>query len=128
MPSLEEVHDLAISIEILNLPVFKKANVFSISTKNIELPILHTCWSFFIGGISSVQTTLALPNLINCYKFDAVNTNFTSNQVNQLLNQFLNILPASKQIYIYGNNAPPTGQGLIDKATLIPNGNDVITN
>jgi hypothetical protein len=54
--------------------------------------------------------------------------------VNQFLHQFLNILPTAgsnyKNIYLSGSgtNAPPTGQGLLDKQTLIDQGNNVFTN
>jgi hypothetical protein len=128
MPLLEEVHDFGIFANTISLNSLKKANTLEIRTANLNLPLFHTCWYLLLYEHINNQTILALPSLNNCYHFEASNTNFTSNQVNQLLQQFLNILPASKQIYIYGNNAPPTGQGLIDKQTLINQGNTVITN
>ncbi|CAI2767817.1 hypothetical protein [Flavobacterium collinsii] len=53
-----------------------------------------------------------------------------SSQVNSLLNKLKDVLPASrKSIQLQGQNppAPPTGQGIIDKATLINTGNFVTT-
>jgi hypothetical protein len=50
--------------------------------------------------------------------------------VNSLLNKFLTVLPVSgKNISLSGQNppAPPTGQGIIDKQTLINSGNFVTT-
>ena len=53
-----------------------------------------------------------------------------SSQVNSLLSKMLNVLPVpGKSIQLQGQNppAPPTGQGLIDKATLINTGSSVTT-
>ena len=50
--------------------------------------------------------------------------------VNSILNKMLTVLPASgKNIRLDGQKpvAPPTGQGIIDKQTLISNGNNVQT-
>ncbi|WP_017497086.1 hypothetical protein [Flavobacterium sp. WG21] len=54
----------------------------------------------------------------------------SSSQVNSLLSKLLNVLPASKKrIELSEQNppAPPTGQGLINKAALINAGNSVTT-
>lgn len=53
-----------------------------------------------------------------------------SSQINYLLNRLLTITPnTGNYIRLDGQNptAPPTGQGLIDKATLISAGNTVLT-
>ena len=54
-----------------------------------------------------------------------------SAQVNQFLHQFLTVTPSSGKLIDLkqqaGSPAPPTGQGLIDKQTLISTGNSVLT-
>lgn len=57
------------------------------------------------------------------------NNALPSSQINTLLNKFLTVTPAKKFIYLNNQTplAPPTGQGIIDKATLINNGNSVTT-
>jgi hypothetical protein len=60
------------------------------------------------------------------FSYNALN----SNTINSLLNKFLTVLPASgKNITLSAQNppAPPTGQGIIDKQTLINTGNTVNT-
>ena len=62
-----------------------------------------------------------------CENFNFFQPIHTSEQVNSILNKFLTIMPVSgKSIWVFG--APPTGQGLIDKQTLINQGNTVETN
>ena len=47
---------------------------------------------------------------------------------NTILNKFLNIQPQSNKFIELSNEVAPTGQGLIDKQTLINQGNLVYTN
>ena len=63
--------------------------------------------------------------------FNASNNKLSVTNVNYLLNKLVSISPALTDIYIslYNQNpiAPPSGQGITDKNTLIANGNDVST-
>ncbi|WP_374172506.1 hypothetical protein [Flavobacterium tructae] len=80
--------------------------------------------------LSSVDLS-SLVSLDNAYSsLQFVGGALSSSQVNSLLSKLLNVLPASKKsIRLQGQNppAPPTGQGIIDKAALINAGNSVIT-
>jgi hypothetical protein len=75
-------------------------------------------------------------NISNLTSFDAsgaslFNQKLNSTQINTLLNKFVNITPSltGKAFSFNTQNpaAPPTGQGIIDKATLISRGNSVQT-
>jgi hypothetical protein len=79
----------------------------NLSLASIDLPVLSSCNNVY-------------------FSYNA----FPSSQINTLLNKFLTVTPASgKQIYLNGQTppAPPTGQGIIDKQTLIDAGNNVYT-
>ena len=65
------------------------------------------------------------------YGFNAQGNKLASAQVNYLLHKFATITPAlsSKTFSLYQTpSAPPTGQGITDKATLISHSNTVDTN
>lgn len=93
----------------------------------LNLPLLQE------GNINitdSQLATISLPSLVRCESLYLESNSLSSSTVNSLLNQFLNILPSSgKNLGLAGQtpSAPPTGQGLIDKQTLIDNGNNVST-
>jgi hypothetical protein len=75
-------------------------------------------------------SSIGLPLLSNCSSIYLNGNALSSSQINALLNKFLTVTPASgKRIDLYGQTppAPPTGQGLIDKQTLINAGNTVST-
>jgi hypothetical protein len=58
------------------------------------------------------------------------NNSLSSTAVNSILNKMLTVTPTSgKPIHLHQQlpAAPPTGQGIIDKATLISTGNTVLT-
>jgi hypothetical protein len=65
------------------------------------------------------------------YNFVFNNNKLPTSQINTLLNKLVNLTPALSGANIYLNRqtplAPPTGQGLIDKTTLISRGNQVFT-
>ena len=63
--------------------------------------------------------------------FDMSRNKLSSTQVNYILNKFVNLSPPISYNYLYLTQvpaAPPTGQGLIDKATLVARPNTVNTN
>ena len=75
-------------------------------------------------------TSISLPQLATSHYINLTNNALNSNTINSLLNKFLTVLPSSGK-YIQLNNqnplASPTGQGIIDKQTLINTGNTVTT-
>ena len=99
---------------------------------SISLPLLTTVKYLNINN-NPVLATISLPQLatisITSY-INLVDNALNSNTINSLLNKFLTVLPATgKTIILSGQNppAPPTGQGIIDKQTLINTGNNVAT-
>jgi hypothetical protein len=75
-------------------------------------------------------TTVSFPDLTNNRNIDLNNNALSIATINSLLNKMLSVLPSTgKYILLSGQNppAPPTGQGLIDKQTLIDTGNQVFT-
>lgn len=78
-------------------------------------------------------TSVVIGNLTSFknYEFFITGGQLNSNIVNTLLHNFVTITPplTNKRFYVAAQTpaAPPTGQGLIDKATLQANGNTVIT-
>lgn len=76
-------------------------------------------------------TSLQVPTLSVDNTFNVSLNSLTSESVNSLLAHLVSISPSITNVYIrlHGQNpsAPPTGQGIIDKATLIGNGNFVLT-
>lgn len=75
-------------------------------------------------------STINPQNLNYSYYFDCSDNAFPESQINILLNKLTTVNPnPGKTIDLSNQNppAPPTGQGLIDKQTLITNGFEVIT-
>jgi len=98
--------------ETLSLPSLQECNYLRIDNNqdfiDINLPLLNYCSYFYISG----------------------GTKLSSAKVNQLLHQFLTVLPTTgKTIDLrQGVMSPPTGTGIDDKNTLIAQGNTVFTN
>ena len=107
------------SISFPLLSIYGNANgaVFDVSNNSLI--------SLNIPSISSlVMGIVLLPN------FRISGNNLSSSTVNALLNKFLTVNPLSgKNLLLDGQNPPdpPTGQGIIDKTTLINMGNTVTT-
>jgi uncharacterized protein (TIGR02145 family) len=104
-------------------------NILLSNVSSLNLSSLASCSDFQIYNSPSL-TSLLFPSLTNNSNLSLGGNALTSNSVNSILNKFLTVLPASgKNIYLEGQNppAPPTGQGLIDKQTLITAGNSVTT-
>jgi hypothetical protein len=138
LPALEEVYDIEFytTIETLNLPKLKKINKLRsenvVPFQNLNLPQLERCEEIYLQASSTFGTTnqtLNFPIMTYCKKISLLNLYLDTNKVNAILHHFLNVNPTSgKTIIIKENNASPTGQGLIDKQTLINQGNIVNTN
>ena len=113
----------------INLSSLASCNSISISgATSLNLSSLANC--DYISIYNSSITSLSFPSLNNNSNINLSGNALTSNSVNSILNKFLTVLPASgKNIILEGQNppAPPTGQGLIDKQTLITAGNQVYT-
>ena len=67
------------------------------------------------------------PVLNYCLNYQSRNL-LTTSGVNAVLNKFLTIQPSSGKYIDLTQEVAPTGQGLIDKQTLITQGNQVYTN
>ncbi len=105
---------------------------------SLDFPVLNNA----LGGINisenSNLTSVQLPQLAN---FEVENggsslliwikkNKLPSSQINYLLNKLLTVTPSSGKfidLKLQNPLSPPTGQGLIDKATLISAGNNVLT-
>ena len=152
-PLLKEVYNLNMSYNYDNyydisgigiiknnlvFPNLEKINYlyfFSDSFVNsYNFPSLTTCNNFEASfNTGSLGETFYTENLFNmpllnyCQNFRLGILNFNSINVNSYLSKFLSIQPfTGKRIELYGS--APTGQGLIDKQTLINLGNIVNTN
>ena len=143
-PVLEKMNNLLLwdtylggtIINELNFPKLEEINsiacYFGLGIDNFNFPLLERCGIFFVNCDTSLPKNpiINLPILNQCYEFKILHTTYNSSQINTLLNKFLTILPSSgKNIELAYQIpvAPPTGQGLIDKQTLINQGNIVIT-
>jgi len=113
----------------INLSSLASCNSISISgATSLNLSSLASCSDISINSTSI--TSLSFPSLTNNSNINLSGNALTSNSVNSILNKFLTVLPASgKNINLEGQTppAPPTGQGLVDKQTLITAGNQVVT-
>jgi hypothetical protein len=115
-PVLKTVHDIYISRN----PMIISINFPSLTTFSNSFD-LHNC---------AKLTSIGIPALQNGNSFYFYNNALPSSQINAILNKILTITPATgKSIHLNNQTppAPPTGQGITDKATLISNGNSVYT-
>jgi hypothetical protein len=102
--------------------------------QDLHLPLLTSSVIFNINYNQQLNTIeipnlTSIPNLNPSYYVELNNNSLPSSQVNYLLNKLTSITPTNgKNIQLKQvPPAPPTGQGLIDKQTLINNGNTVDT-
>ena len=96
---------------------------------SLSFPSLTTCDSIAINGIPSL-TSLSFPMLSSNSGLYLYENALTTANINSLLHKMLTVSPTvAKEIRLYGQTpaAPPTGQGIIDKQTLINAGNTVET-
>jgi hypothetical protein len=124
----------------LNFPALVTAGYLHISTNpnltTVNFPVLTNVSQLWISNNTNL-TTITLPvfnsfnNLTNGGKdFQFQNNKLSSTSINYFLNRAVNATPTlGKSIQLAGQTpaAPPTGQGIIDKNTLISQGNNVIT-
>lgn len=139
-PLLENVYNFDFNIikDVVTFPALKTINKISdpydIRFSQLNLPALESCKRFdFNGDFRTLGTeadvVVTIPHLNYCEYFVLNYAVHDSNVTNALLHQFLSVLPISgKWIQLGGNSGPATGQGLIDRQTLVNNGNTVLCN
>jgi hypothetical protein len=132
-PVLETVKtfNFAVKKSIITFPALKHIEKLEgpayIEFSQLNFPALEYCkrfniypWEWTGGAI------LNIPSLQYCEYFRYSYGCATSEVTNAILHQFLTVLPVSgKHIQMSGVGASPTGQGMIDKQTLISQGNSV---
>lgn len=129
-----------ISISSINAPLLSTAGLFYIvdctPVSSISFPSLTTLsdsTTYSSVGSCTSLASISFDNL-SVFKntgFISTNNQFPSAQVNYLLNKFVNIAPPIRnKIFNFFQPvaAPPTGQGITDKATLVARPNIVTTN
>lgn len=143
-PKLEKMNNLllwdtflgGVEINELYLPKLLEINslvcYFGLGINTFNFPLLNRCGAFYINCDTSQpkNPVINLPVLNQCYEFKILHTNYNSSQINSILNKFLTISPVSGKNIELAYQIPvasPTGQGLIDKQTLINQGNTVVT-
>jgi hypothetical protein len=97
---------------------------------SISFPLLATVSSSLGIQENSSLKSFGLPSLSSCKSIYLNSNALPSSQINAMLNKFLTVTPASTKSIDLGNQtppAPPTGQGIIDKQTLLTAGNSVAT-
>ncbi len=117
------------SINVSSLKTCNSINIGSTSITTIDLSNLLV-WDLRIYNNSSL-TSINISGLSSFGEFYADQNSLSSEAINGLLAHFVAITPSITGKTIHLNNqtplAPPTGQGITDKATLIANGNTVET-
>lgn len=124
-------------LSTVSLPMLTSASfsMYGSKVSTLSLPAFTTIKATFIFS-SPLLTSISLPALttfINGAQYNQINigSNLNTAAVNALLAKFVAITPIMNGVPInlqQSPSAPPTGQGLTDKATLISRGNTVSTN
>jgi hypothetical protein len=107
-----------------NLSIQNMPNLTSLS-----FPSLSSC-DYIVVQANPLLTSISFPALTNSSLIILSYNALTTTNVNALLNKMLTVSPTVvKRIELQDQTppAPPTGQGLIDKQTLINAGNEVST-
>jgi hypothetical protein len=122
------------ALTTISLPLLTTANSLYFTQNalitSIKLPNLTTMSSDMDIYENAKLTSISLPSLNASSTIRFNNNALPSSQINTLLNKLLTVtLLSGKYINLSSQKppAPPTGQGIIDKSTLIKNGNAVQT-
>lgn len=102
----------------------------NLNIKEVSLPLLKVANELHID-YNPILSSISMPFLMAFVRGSFAGNYLPTSQINTLLNKFLTVTPSSgKNISLSGQKppAPPTGQGIIDKQTLINTGNSVSTN
>lgn len=130
------------SLKKVSFPNLQSVSWMFVNTNNtldsLSFPNLSKFTSRDFSIQSSVQdapnlTSLVLGNLtlFSNYGFQTLNTKLPSDNINDLLHKFVGIgigLRGRDIRLVQNVAAPPTGQGISDKAQLVSQGNNVSTN
>lgn len=121
--------DLSAFTKVVNVIITGNANLTIINLNNLTI---RSGGEFVIQGNPVLSFIIGFPLLtsIGTSNFNLRYNALPSTFINTILNQMLTVAPMSgKDILLEQQtpSAPPTGQGIIDKQTLIDAGNDVIT-
>lgn len=106
------------------------AIVFNSNLQSISFPVLSTADSFSLNNNSLLSLSLPALTKVEAGSFTANYNKLPSSAVNSILNKFLTVQTTNiLAIELSGQTppAPPTGQGIIDKQTIINAGNYVTT-
>jgi uncharacterized protein (TIGR02145 family) len=97
----------------------------------LSFPAYTSGYGEFSIDENATLTSLSFPILKSAGSYISFSSNsLPSSQINTILNKLLTVTPTTgKYIYLSGQvpPAPPTGQGIINKQTLIDAGNQVST-
>ncbi|OXA77904.1 hypothetical protein B0A58_05085 [Flavobacterium branchiophilum NBRC 15030 = ATCC 35035] len=119
-----------IGLNSISFPLITELSTLIISDNfvaTVNLPALTKCININLKDEVLPATVINIPNLNNCTSYKS-NIKLTSEGVNAVLNRFLTMQPVSGKTINLLNEVAPTGQGLIDKQTLITQGNQVWSN
>ena len=118
--------DLSAISNLIVLNISKNKDLTNINLSGLKINI-----SYIRISENKVLNSLSFPQLINVSEDVTISNNaLTSTFINSILNKFLTVTPATGKYISLGGQlppAPPTGQGIIDKQTLINAGNSVST-
>jgi hypothetical protein len=120
--------DLSMFTKIVNLNISDNANLISLNLNNLTV-----IYNEFSIQTNPVLSSMGLPSISSIPAYLGINLRYNalpSTVINSILNKMLSVTPTSrKDIALSGQTppAPPTGQGIIDKQTLIDTDNDVYT-
>ena len=122
------------SLTSLALPVLSSSNgnleiILNSVLTSITLPALSSAGYISISS-NPLLTSISLPAITTGSAIYLISNALTTTNINALLNKMLIVSPTvAKNIQLGSQTppAPPTGQGIIDKQTLINSGNTVYT-
>ena len=139
-PALEEVNVLLLgkytanpsnSLTELNFPVLTKINSYldckADKLGTLNLPLLTYCNEIVLRDQVLPSTTINMPLLNYCTYYES-NMQLNTSGVNAVLYKFLTIQPVTSKFIELSDEVAPSGQGILDKQTLINQGNLVYTN
>lgn len=124
-------NDILSNISLNSLNTVGVLEIYEPAVTSIDLPSLVACRNLFITSNPNL-TTLNIPSIdfSQCVGTIRLKNNaFSSSTINDLLSRLVsaNVTGLNIQLENQSPPAPPTGQGILDKQTLIDNGNTVTT-
>lgn len=124
-------NDILSNISLNSLNTVGVLEIYEPAVTSIDLPSLVACRNLFITSNPNL-TTLTIPSIdfSQCVGTIRLKNNaFSSSTINDLLSRLVsaNVTGLNIQLENQTPPAPPTGQGILDKQTLIDNGNTVTT-